>query len=212
MSDAINIPQAPSGSPDFIGDPGSVWDQRFAERPWSDVPDQILVDHASSLHPGDALDLGCGPGRNAVWLARQGWHVTGVDASAVGLSQVRERATMFNVSIETVQADLLTYVPSEGGFDLVVVANIHLAEPMRTQLFDRAARALKIEGNLFVVGHHLRDLGRHGPPDQERLYSVDRLRNSFPSLAVERLEEYERFAGPGEAPLTDVVVWARRTA
>ena len=188
-----------------------AWDRRYAENPWPSDPDPALVELVTPLAAGSALDLGCGPGRNAIWLARQGWQVTGVDASAVGLEQARQRAAEAGVTIETVQADLLTYGPLASAFDLVVLANVHLVEPERSQLFARAAAALRRGGSLFVVGHHLDSLGRAGPPDPDRLYTTEQLRHAFPMLVVERLHRVERPAGPGEEPLADVVVWARRT-
>ncbi len=187
-----------------------VWDRRYAENPWPSEPDHDLVDLVSPLQPGKALDLGCGPGRNSIWLAQRGWDVTGVDASAVGLAQASERASDAGVSVRTVLADLLSYRPEAEEFDLVVVANIHLLEPERTLLFSTAAEALRAGGHLFVVGHHLDDLGRTGPPDPDRLYTTERLQDSFPTLVVHRLESSPRRAGPGEPPLTDVVVWAER--
>ena len=187
-----------------------AWDRRYAENQWPREPDPNLVELAAPLAAGSALDLGCGPGRNAIWLARQGWQVTGVDASAVGLDQARQRAAEAGVGIKTVQADLLTYDPPVGSFDLVVLANVHLVEPERGRLFARASAALRLGGHLFVVGHHRDSLGRAGPPDPDRLYTPEQLRGAFPALAVDRLERVERPAGPGEEPLVDVVAWAHR--
>ncbi|EQD66949.1 type 11 methyltransferase, partial [mine drainage metagenome] len=86
------------------------WDQRFAERPWISHPDPLLTDVAGELAPGRAIDLGCGPGRNAIWLAERGFQVTGVDASAVGLRQARERAAAAGVHLDLVLADLRSYL------------------------------------------------------------------------------------------------------
>lgn len=204
--DTMPTPDRPSDAP-----PGErAWDQRYAENPWSTEPDPALIELVGSVVPGKALDLGCGPGRNAVWLATQNWDVTGVDASGVGLAQARERAADAGVSLTLVKADLLAYRPPTAQFDLVVIANIHLAPPERERLFADAAAALALGGHLFVVGHHLDSLGRAGPPDPVRLYTEERLRDLFPTLRVDRLERHERSPEPGEQPLVDVIVWATR--
>ncbi len=187
-----------------------LWDSRYAEHEWPSEPDRDLVELAGQLKPGTVLDLGCGPCRNSIWLAERGWEVTGVDASAVGLAQARERAKRAGVVIHTVEEDLMSYLEKNNLFDLVVIANIHLVDPERSQLFLAAAGALHPGGHLFVIGHHLSDLGRTGPPDPERLYTVERIQDAFPTLLVHRLGTSQRPAGPGEPPLTDVVVWAEK--
>lgn len=189
----------------------SMWNERYAAHPWSSEPDANLVELVEPLAPGRALDLGCGTGRNAVWLARQGWRVTGVDASSVGLAQAQSRAQEGATSLTLVEADLLTYQPPALSFDLVVVANIHVAPEQRADFFARAASALAPGGRLFVIGHHLDSLGRAGPPDPERLYTIERLEGLVPTLRIERLERREYPGGPGEVALADVVLWATTT-
>jgi SAM-dependent methyltransferase len=186
---------------------GTVWDERFTATAWPAEPDQTLVELAGRLAPGRALDLGCGPGRNAIWLARQGWRVTGVDASRVGLAQAEERARRAGVSLELVHADLLTFVPPVGSFDLVVVANLHFSPDEREAFFERAVAAVAPAGHLYVVGHHLDSLGRAGPPVPERLYSEALLAQLLAPLDVE-VRRHERNATDGGSPLVDAVAWA----
>ena len=192
---------------DGAGTPGAVWDERYAGIEWPAEPDGTLVELASSLEPGRAIDLGCGPGRNAIWLARQGWRVTGVDASAVGLAQAKERADREGLSLELVHADLLRYVPPPANFELVVVANLHFAPEDRQLFFARATAAVAPGGHLYVVGHHLDSLGRAGPPFPERLYTEALLSDLLAPLAVE-VRRHERPAGDAGSPLVDAVAWA----
>lgn len=187
-----------------------LWDQRYAENPWPTAPDPALAELAGPLAPRQALDVGCGPGRNAIWLARQGWSVTGVDASAVGIEQAEARARDAGVSLRLVKADFLDYLSRSPQFDLVVVANIHLAPAEAEQLFAAAASAVAPGGHLFIVGHHIDSLGRAGPPDPERLFSEERLAGLFPTLSVDRLERQERPRDTNEPPLVDLVLWATR--
>lgn len=200
MSEAADHVGVPVGEP-------WPWDQRYADHPWPSDPDPLLVEAVAHLAAGRALDLGCGPGRNSLYLARLGWQVTGVDASAVGLSLAAARADSEGLHLELVRDDLLTYRPEAGGFDLVVVANIHMRSGAQEQLFATATQALSPGGHLFIVGHHLDDLGRHGPPDADLLYTEEKLRDGLPSeLRVDRLERVVRALGDGEEGEPDVAV------
>ena len=188
--------------------PGAVCDERYSGMDWPTQPDLPLTELAGALDPGRAIDLGCGPGRNAIWLARQGWRVTAVDASAVGLAQAKERAAREGLSLQLVQADLLSYVPAPASFDLVVVANLHLAPEQRAPFFARAVAAVAPGGHIFVIGHHLDSLGRVGPPFPERLYTEALLTELLAPLEVE-FRRHERSLGDGGSLAVDAVAWAR---
>src|SRR6266545_1266983 len=84
-------------------------------------PNRFLVAEVEGLAPGRALDLACGSGRNAVWLAARGWTVTGVVFSDVALGQAQGLAAERGVDVGWVEADVLEWEPPEGAFDLVVV-------------------------------------------------------------------------------------------
>jgi len=189
---------------------GATWDERYRTTGWAADPDEELVELVGPLEPGAALDLGCGTGRNSVWLATRGWRVTGVDASLVGLDHLRERADELGLAAPTtIEADLTTYEAPAQAFDLVVVANIHLDPSERDDLFARAKRALRPSGHLYVIGHHLDALGLSGPPDPARLYTEDILRDAFDDLVIERLERLERrLEDGGSQPVVDVLLWA----
>ena len=124
------------------------WNRRYegAEFLWTGEANRLLMSEVAAMAAGRALDIGCGEGRNAVWLARHGWTVTGVDFSAVGLEKARRLAEAQGVTVEWVLADLLDYQPPAGSFDLVVV--LYLLFPRtsagrcmrrRPQRFDRGA-------------------------------------------------------------------------
>jgi 2-polyprenyl-3-methyl-5-hydroxy-6-metoxy-1,4-benzoquinol methylase len=91
-----------------------AWDERYAstELIWTAEPNRFLVAEAGGLAPGRALDLACGEGRNAVWLATQRWEVTGVDFSRTGLDKARHLARQRHVTAEWILADVTTYRPS----------------------------------------------------------------------------------------------------
>ena len=194
-------------NPDSIG---PMWDRRYREHGWSSVPDGHLVELVAHLTPGRAIDLGCGTGRNAVWLARTGWRVTGVDASGVGLDRALEQATSEGLSLETVQADLVDFVPAPSSFDLVVVANIHLLPTQRDAFFARAATAVVPGGHLFVVGHHVDALGKSGPPVLERLFDEDFFRDRFEGFTIKHLDRHDTRSDAGDTEDVSVLLWAQR--
>ena len=99
------------------------WDAKYAGRPLpGDIaPDAWLVEQAAPLRPGRALELACGLGRNSIWLAQQGWHVTGVDVSRVGLGLAERIAHDHGVQVEWIAADLDDFVPEAAAFELVIV-------------------------------------------------------------------------------------------
>ena len=195
---------------------GEEWDRRYAasDHVWTSEPDALLVELAGSLTTGNALDLGSGEGRNACWLAAQGWQVVAVDASKVALERVAARAEKEGSAerVRCVLADLVDFVPDEGAFDLVVVSNLHLEPALHSTVFDRAKAALAPGGHVFVVGHHRDSAGLAGPPDPERLYTEERLHSALRGLDVLRLERLSRrHEGHGSAhDVTDVVAWASR--
>ncbi|HVC66862.1 MAG TPA: class I SAM-dependent methyltransferase [Acidimicrobiales bacterium] len=191
---------------------GATWDERYAAGEWPTDPDPLLVELTGTLSPGRAIDLGCGTGRNAVWLATAGWKVTGVDGSSVGLAQAGQRATEAGTSLDTVQADLAGYRPDPGAYDLVVVANIHLPADERGHLFAAAAEALAPGGHLYVVGHHLESLGLAGPPDPDRLYTEELLGEAFGELEAVRLGRTGHGDTAERSTAGDVYLWAVRPA
>ncbi|GAC1341097.1 MAG: class I SAM-dependent methyltransferase [Candidatus Dormibacteria bacterium] len=194
---------------------GAMWDRRYTEHVWTTEPDPLVVEMAGPLAVGHAVDLGCGTGRHAIWLAQRGWTVTGVDASAVGLQQAAARAASLGIDLTLVQADLADYRPPAKGFDLVLLANVHPTAEQRAATLAQAARAVAPGGRLLIIGHHLDNLGRTGPPDPGRLYTVERLREALPTgMTVEVLERFDsRPGGPaGSRPDPAVVAMLVRSA
>ncbi len=136
-----------------------------------DKPDPALTMLVSGLIPGRAVDLGAGEGRNSLWLARQGWHVTAVDASSVGLERLQVDAADAGLEVTTVLGDIGAFLAEGRRFDLAVLSFVQPAAEDRPALFAAVAAALSSGGHLFVVGHHLDSLGLAGPPDPARLYT-----------------------------------------
>ncbi len=131
----------------------TAWDARYAEldRVWSGDPNLALTVEAVTLEPGRALDVGCGEGADAVWLARRGWRVTGVDPSAVALDRARLAAADAGVEVAWVRGELQTADLPRGAFDLVSV--FYPALDLRTDPVARLASLVAPGGTLLVVHH-----------------------------------------------------------
>ncbi|MEU1470073.1 class I SAM-dependent methyltransferase [Streptomyces sp. NPDC005761] len=134
-----------------------LWDERYREshRIWSGNPNTALVREVEGLTPGRALDLGCGEGADAVWLARWGWQVTATDISRVALGRAAEHAAEAGVAdrIDWQFHDLGASFP-EGEYDLVSAQFLHsMGDLPREQILRRAAAAVAPGGVLLIVGH-----------------------------------------------------------
>ena len=137
--------------------PAEAWEFRYAEQPqrWSGNPNATLVDLVGGLTPGRALDLGSGEGGDAVWLARQGWQVTGVDISPTAAARARGAAIEAGVDDRTrfEAHDLSTWEP-DGPYDLVTASFFHSREELpRTEILRRAAGHVAPGGHLAIVSH-----------------------------------------------------------
>lgn len=175
------------------------WDARYAgtELVWTAEPNRFLVAEVANLRPGRALDLACGEGRNAVWLAQQGWRAVGVDFSPVGIDKARRLAEQRGVAdrIEWAVDDATTHVPEPAGFDLVAILYLHLPRAAFARVLDGASRAVAPGGTLLVVGHADTNLteGHGGPQDPDVLYGPDDLVAALPpTLTVVKAERVER--------------------
>jgi len=172
------------------------WDQRYATTDliWGAGPNRFLVAEVEGLPPGRALDLGCGEGRNAIWLAQRGWQVSGVDFSEAGLDKARHLAVERGVEVTWVRADLLDYQPDHGAFDLVIVMYIQLPAAQLADVMKRASTALAPGGTLLVVGHDLLNLseGHGGPQNPEVLFTPADIERDLPGLGIERAERVLR--------------------
>jgi SAM-dependent methyltransferase len=153
-----------------------------------------VLDELGDLEPGRALDLGCGNGRHAMWLAERGWNVTAVDFSAEALRQARERAAATGADVHWVEADLTEYEPAPQAFDFVLVAYLHVPEGERRPILSRAAGALADGGKLLVVGHDPANIGTGapGPTNPSLLDTPEDIVRELPELEIERAEQVRR--------------------
>lgn len=200
----------PDGHP---GSAGQYWDHRYGQhdRVWSGSPNQRLVQEVAGLRPGAALDLGCGEGADAVWLAESGWSVVAVDVSATALARGAAAAEARGIAdrIDWQRHDLGVSFPA-GEYDLVSAA--YLLSPVhlpRTEILRTAARAVRAGGVLLLLSHTGFPPGAEAPDHAvtfltpgEQLGELDLPAGAW---TVEAAEEFESpMTGPDGVPTTRV--------
>ena len=135
----------------------AAWEERYrakAEGIWSGNPNAVLVAEVAGLAPGKALDVGCGEGADALWLAARGWQVTGADISTVALERAAELSKEQGLAVDWRHVDLLAEPPAAGSFDLVSAHFMQLPAPQRGEFYRHLAAAVRPGGTLLVVAHH----------------------------------------------------------
>lgn len=196
------------------------WEERYAsgEAHWSGRPNDVLVAETAGLTPGTALDVGCGTGGDAVWLAEQGWQVTGVDLSRTALDRAAAAAAERGVAGRTTwqYADVTTWAPPERAFDLVTTAFLHVPGGVRDAVVARLAAAVAAGGTMLVAQHDPSDLHtvRYGQ-DPDLFATGEQLAAALPAGEFEVLVAGARprlgRSHEGEdLPMADAVLRARR--
>ncbi|MHB1711168.1 MAG: SAM-dependent methyltransferase [Acidimicrobiales bacterium] len=193
------------------------WNERYqgADLVWGRGANQFLVEEASGLDPGRALDVACGEGRNAIWLAERGWVATGVDFSSVGLEKAARLAAERGVDVTWVEADVVSWEPT-AAYDLIVVMYLHLPAAERRAVHRRLSASLSAGGTLLVVGHDRTNLtdGYGGPQDPEILLTPEEVAADLSTLDVVRSARVERHVATddGEKRAIDTLVRATKAA
>jgi SAM-dependent methyltransferase len=190
------------------------WDRRYAavENLWAARPNRFLVAEVAALPPGRALDLASGEGQNAIWLAGIGWDVTAVDYSEVAIAKARARAERDGMEARFVCADLMSYVPEAGAFDLVLLLYLHIPPDQRRTALARATDALAPGGTFLLIGHDLTNMteGVGGPSDPSIHVTPDEIVAELPGLEIAKAERVLRDVAGEERDAIDALVLARK--
>jgi SAM-dependent methyltransferase len=195
------------------------WDARYGEREgamWSGRPNGRLVAEVSSLTPGRVLDVGCGEGADAIWLARRGWTVTAIDISDVALRRARDAAQVAGAAVDWVRGDALQAPLRFSSFDLVSMQYPALPKAAGEPAVRTLVDTVRPGGLLLAVYHDLDDEHREhmkskgvDPADYVGVDDLGRLlRDDF---TVELDTVAPRIEPPPGAPhIADVILRARR--
>lgn len=174
-----------------------MWDQRYGQPGYvfGDQPNDFLRSVAGQIQPGGTvLCLGEGQGRNAVFLAEQGFAVTAMDVSAVGMARAAELAAARGVPLITEVADLNTYRIAPQSWDAIVSIFVHLPAPLRRKIHNHVVGGLKPNGVFVLEAYTPEQLqfGTGGPSSVAVLARLAELRNELGDLTLEHAAELER--------------------
>jgi SAM-dependent methyltransferase len=195
------------------------WDARYGERDaamWSGRPNGRLVAEVADLTPGRALDVGCGEGADAIWLARRGWAVTAIDVSEVAIGRARRAAELAGVEADWVCGDALRTPFAARSFDLVSMQYPALPKAAGEAAVRSLLDAVRHDGSLLAVYHDIDDEHREhmrsqgfDPADYVGADDLGRLLGE--DFTVERHAVEPRIDPPPGTPhVADVVLRAER--
>ena len=194
------------------------WDTRYArhDQLFSGAPNGVLVTEAADLPPGQALDVGCGEGADALWLARNGWLVTAVDISQVALRRACSSGADVDGRVSWARGDLTTVPPPADAFDLVSVHYFPLLRQATHTALRGLLSAVAPGGTLLYAGHDLADLPPHdghgpAPSDYYQPAEVAHLLDADWSVSVNETRPRTAPAPPGTQHTQDTVLRAQRT-
>ena len=197
------------------------WDQRYASRDlvWSAGPNLKFSEEIAELTPGSALDVACGEGRNAIWLAENGWDVTGIDFSNVGIDKSTQIAVRKAVNVNWIVADICEYALPTNTFDLVIVLYVHTSRQERDIWLPSVIQSVAPGGTFLYIGHDPENIGKGtgGPQDPALLPSAEVLEGHLSGFTMQKAGVIERsvsadagHGGPVADTALDTLVKARK--
>ncbi len=199
-----------ASKPPTVDERRARWDKRYAakELVWSAAPNQMFAQEVADLAPGRALDVGCGEGRNALWLAERGWQVTAIDFSSVAIDKAKRIAALRGLQVQWRVDDVSQCVITPGSFDLVAVLYLHTSAEDRSRWLANLSQALCSGGTFIYLGHDPSNIdhGAGGPQDPAVLPGVDIVCDALLGFEVVRAEVVERTVAsePGHGTVGDV--------
>lgn len=193
------------------------WNARYASTDlvWSAEPNRFVREIVESWPAGRSIDVACGEGRNAIWLAGQGWDSVGVDYSDVAIDKARRLAESRGVSVDFRCVDATTAPLETGAYDLVLLCYLQLPADEIAATVAAAVPGIRPGGALLFIAHALDNLdhGVGGPQSPDVLYTPEQIAAlaAAAGLAVERAEHVRRPVemAEGTRDAIDLVVIAR---
>ena len=199
------------------------WDERYGSGPalWSGHVNEVVMAEIGDLPAGRALDVGCGEGGDALWLADHGWQVEGVDVSQVALDRAaghaRDAGPEIADRLSWMQRDVLAWQPPAAAYDLVYLSFLHLPSRVRLPVYAALAEAVVPGGTFLVVAHHPLDVGVvPRPPEPDLFFTAEdlvaELDESWEIVTSEARARPGRHPDGWDVTLHDTVVRANRGA
>ena len=200
----------------------STWNERYAAKDlvWSAGPNKRFASEVASLEPGRALDVACGEGRNAIYLAEQGWEVTAIDFSDVGIEKGAQIAERRGVKVNWMVGDVAE-ATLPGDFDLVAVLYLHTDSASREVWLPKVIASIAPGGTFLYIGHDPENIARGvgGPQNPDVLPGSDVICTYLDGFEIEFADVTERPVehDPGHGNeasgiALDTLVRARRSA
>lgn len=178
-----------------------MWDERYQGDAYlyGKEPNDFLREMAERIPQGRVLCLADGEGRNGVYLAALGYEVISVDSSKVGLQKAERLAHECKVSITTVVSDLSDFEIEPNNYTGIVSIFCHLPPAQRAALYTRCVQGLSVGGVMLIESYtpQQQAYGTGGPPDSQRLVSLDTLKQELKGLLFEHACECERTISEG---------------
>ena len=173
-----------------------LWNQRYASKElvWSAGPNKLFSEEVQDLKPGKSIDIACGEGRNAVWLAEQGWDSTGIDFSDAAIDKGRQIAEKREIKVHWIAEDASTYALPKDEFDLVAILYLHTEPAEMENWLQNALAAVKPGGSFIYIGHDPANIehGVGGPQDPKFLPSAEKFTKRLNDFDIKRAEVVER--------------------
>jgi SAM-dependent methyltransferase len=173
-----------------------MWDERYSSKEYAygKTPNKFLEENFRAIPNGNVLSLAEGEGRNAVFLARQGYSVTAVDGSEVGLQKAKKLADENRVSVEFIHADLTKFDIGENRWDGIISIFCPLPSALRKELHKKVVAGLKTNG-VFLLEAYTPDQLKYrtgGGSSADTMTTKESLIRELASLRFKHLIELER--------------------
>lgn len=173
-----------------------MWNDRYAKKNlvWSAGPNELFATEIRNLKPGKAVDVACGEGRNAIWLAEQEWNVMAIDFSDVAIAKGRRIAAKRDVNVNWITEDVSTWKLPKYEFDLVAVLYLHTTIRERELWLKNVIDSVKPSGTFIYIAHDSDNIenGVGGPQDPALLPTMAEITNALKGFDVEIAEVIER--------------------
>jgi tellurite methyltransferase len=182
------------------------WDDRYQRGEHrNDEPHRLVVEFASKHEPGRALDLACGPGRHAIWLAERGWRVTAVDNSRVAIEILQRRASEKGLTIDSRIADLERheFIIEPEAYDLILNCRY-----LQRDLFPAIKAGARVGGVVIAVIAMVDDDPQIKPMNPAFLLNPGELRAEFEEWELIRDFEGKQAGGAHQRAMAEII--ARR--